>query len=180
MWNKWQDSHRVTAMMALRLLEPVSSVYELGCGSGPNLRLLKEYWPVPLKLGGSEPSPGLASWASEHLGVHIDQTALPEVPADDWDVVLTCYALAYVEPEDVLTALSALKARALVIAEPNGNVMGAPAGLMQIVEGGQPVGVPEWHHDYPVLLEASGWRLTWRWPLVTKVHGLNAVLIAER
>jgi trans-aconitate methyltransferase len=180
MWSKWQDEHRVMGLMALKLLQPVTSVYELGCGSGPNLRLLKEYWPVPLVLGGSEPSPGLAAWASEHLGIHIDQSALPEVPEDSWDVVLTCYALAYVEPEDVLATFAALKARAMVILEPNGAVQGAPAGLMQMTDGGNPVGVPEWHHDYPSLLAETGWRMTWRWPMTKRVHGLNAVLIAER
>ena len=180
MWAKWQDEHRVMGLTALRLLSPVTSVYELGCGSGPNLRLLKEYWPVPLVLGGSEPSPGLAAWASEHLGIHIDQLALPGVPEDPWDVILTCYALAYVEPEDVLATFAALKARALVILEPNGAIQGAPAGLMQMTEDGHPVGVPEWHHDYPALLAESGWRMTWRWPMSRRVHGLNAVLIAER
>jgi SAM-dependent methyltransferase len=180
MWDKYQDPHRLMLLMALQMLPPVERVYELGCGSGPNLRLIRETWPEPLTLGGSEPSPGLAVWASEHLGIHIDPLALPDIPSDSWDIVLTCYTLAYVEPPDVLSALTNIKARHLILAEPNGDAVGDIIGLAQVMVNGKPVGVPEWHHDYSGLLRESGWGLKWRWPLVPRVHGLNAVLIADR
>lgn len=169
MWESWEAPHRIMVPLALKLLQPVTSVYELGCGSGPNLRLLKELMPE-LPIGGSEPSPGLAGWASEHLGVHIDQTTLPGVPSDPWDVYLSCYALAYVDPEDVLTTLRGLDGRALVLMEPNGDGSLVSLGY----------GIPEWHHDYLALLAESGWRMKWRWPLLPPVQGLNAVIIAER
>lgn len=181
MWSRWRDAHRMMIPLALSTLGGVERLYELGCGSGPNLRLLQHLDPS-LRLGGSDPSPGLAAWASEHLGVHIDQTALPEVPSDRWDCVLTCYTLAYVEPEDVVTALSGLNARALVLLEPMGDVAGDSVGLgyMRDPTSGERVGVPEWHHDYSHLLQESNWRMTWRWPLIPRTHGLNALLIAER
>jgi len=175
MWESWKAPHRIMVPLALKMLSSVESVYELGCGSGPNLRLLKEIQPG-LSIGGSEPSPGLAGWASEHLGVHIDQLTLPEVPSDRWDVYLSCYALAYVDPEDVLTTLRALDGRALVLMEPQGE-----GELVQLqTEDGASYGLPEWHHDYLALLPESGWRMTWRWPVLPPVQGLNAVLIAER
>lgn len=179
MWDSWQAPHRLNIPLGFRMLQPIESAYELGCGSGPNLRLLKEMKPS-LPIGGSEPSPALAGWASEHLGVHIDQLSLPEVPRDHWDVFVTCYTLAYVEPEDVVTALKNLDGRALVLLEPQGNVAGQGAGLMRLHSNGEDYGLPEWHHDYPSLLAASGWRLTWRWPIMPPVQGLNAALIAER
>lgn len=179
MWERWQDAHRAMIPMALEVLGNVTSLYELGCGSGPNLRLLK-YMSPELTLGGSEPCVGSAAWASEHLGVHIDPFQLPEAPKDRWDVFMTCYTLAYVEPKDVTEALTPLDARALILVEPMGDALGDPVGLCQVTDRGVPVGVPEWHHDYPALLAESGWRLTWRWPILPRVHGLNAILIAER
>ena len=177
MWESWEAPHRFVIPLALKLLEPIGigSVYELGCGSGPNLRLLQKLVPG-LPIGGSEPSPGLAGWASEHLGVHIDQTTLPEVPSDSWDVYLSCYTLAYVDPEDILTTLRGLNGRALILMEPQG-----AGGLVNLTDiHGRRYGVPEYHHDYLALLPESGWRMTWRWPLIQAVQGLSTVIIAER
>ena len=98
MWESWQAPHRAMILVALSCLPDVISLYEVGCGSGPNLRLLQKHrhW---LALGGSEPCPGMAVFASEQLGILIDQTALPDGPTTTWDVILSCYTMAYLDPE---------------------------------------------------------------------------------
>lgn len=178
MWDSWQAEHREQIVAALHCLPEIESVYEIGCGSGPNLRLLKDDFCHPLRLGGSEPCEGMAAWASEHLGLTIDRLALPDVPQDPWDAVLSVYALAYLQPEAVKETLAGLRkvAKYLVLFEPNAGVL--PYDQAGLYRRGQCL--PEWAHDYPTYLRDTGWSMTWRWPHMPPTDGLNAIIVAEQ
>ena len=178
MWESWQAPHREHLLHALGPLPPLRSLYEVGCGSGPNLRLIKEQYKHPITLGGADPSPGMAAWASEHLGIPIQTQALPDLPEEPWDAVISCYAFAYVEPEDVVKALEGLRkiAKYLVIFEPNAHMYPyEEPGLYS--RGGA---LPEWAHDYPALLHDTGWLTLWRWPYIPPKDGLNAMIVARQ
>lgn len=178
MWDAWQQPHRQMVEVALHCLPLVESVYEVGCGSGPNLRRLRAMFPSALRLGGSEPCESLAAWASEHLGIPIAQTALPDVPSGPWDVVLSVYTMAYCEPDTVAAVLDKLQgvAKYLVLLEPTADCppFGA-AGLYVRAPGG----LPEWAHDYPDLA-GPGWTTLWKWPLLPPTDGCNALTILTR
>lgn len=178
MWESWQAEHRHHLVDALKTLPPLDSLYEIGCGSGPNLRLIKEKYPRELVLGGSEPSPGMAAWASEYLGVKIDNTALPQLPDESWDCVMSCYALAYVEPDDLKATLSGLQkvATYVVLFEPNAHLMPYEGPNLYSLGGA----VPCWAHDYPTVLRECGWQMIWRWPYLPHKDGMNALIVAEQ
>jgi methyltransferase family protein len=175
MWDAWKQPHRQHILKALRgIPEAVNSVYELGCGSGPNLRLLKHEWTQPLKLGGYEPVEGLRAWASEHTGVHIDEE-VPEV--GQWDVVLSCFALAYAQPPTLIATLAAMRkmAKRLVLLEPSAHVDPYKDWGMYSISGA----LPAWAHDYPEAFKRSGWMAEDAWPVVPAVDGLNMCMIAR-
>ena len=177
MWHSTDGRQREHALMATELVKPFTSLYEVGCGSGPNLRLLRERYPT-VRLGGSEPGETMAQWAADRLQIHIDRVPLPElaIKHKDWDVILAMYVLAYLDEEDVILALRRMRdaaPRALILAEPTGGVLGSPYGLAS-----RNGALPEWYHDYARLLPASGWAIQWRWLVMPPVDGLNVLTIA--
>ena len=177
MWDSWQAPHRDMLHVAMHCIPSVESVYEIGCGAGPNLRRLQKDHCEVLRLGGSEPANGLRAWASEHLGIPIDNLTLPDVPESTWDCVLSCYALAYCEPSIAQQTLERLRAvtKHLILMEPNADV--SPyRGPGVYSRGGS---LPEFVHDYPYLLRDTGWNMVWRWPMLPPTDGLNAVIVAE-
>ena len=174
MWESWKDPHRDTVLLALSCVPAFQNVYELGCGAGPNLRAIQARWPQ-IRLGGSEPNPGLAAWASEHLGIIIDRWALPDVSEAPWDVTLSCYAMAYVDEGTVTEVLRRIESPSLVLIEPTAQV--PPFGAPGLYTGHA---MPCYVHDYISLAAAQGWRPVWRWPILPHYQGLNTVLILER
>jgi len=178
MWDAWQQPHRSLIITALQVLDrPIESVYEIGCGSGPNLRYLRDKYPGALRLGGNEPVDAMRAWAAERLAINIDPEPFPMKPAGRWDVVFSCYALAYVTPPQLLAGLAAMHGATstIILAEPSAEV--APYGPwgMYSIRGA----LPAWAHNYTAALKATGWLPTWRWPVIPHVDGLNTVLIAE-
>jgi hypothetical protein len=122
----------------------------------------------------------MAAFASEHLGITIDRVALPEVSSGEWDAVCSVYALAYLDPEDVLTTLTNCrnsKVKYLIFMEPSAYVHPfGPPGVYAWQEGG----LPELAHDYAQACRDTGWSLLWRWPILPPAGGLNTLTIAER
>lgn len=176
MWEAWQQPHRTMVDVALQCLGDVQSVYEVGCGSGPNLRRIKERYPE-IKLGGSDPCESLAVWASEHLGVSIDRTALPDVPQDPWDCILSCYTFAYLEPDEAAITFDKLQkvTKHIVLIEPTARC--CPFGGPGLYRRGD--ALPEWAHDFQDLA-GPAWRTLWKWPVLPHVDGCNAVTILTR
>jgi hypothetical protein len=173
-WNTHEALYRRHLITALALLRPFGSLYEIGCGAGPNLRLVQIVDPR-IKLGGCDLHAGTATFASEKLGTHIDYATLPDdlnLEPRSWDVLLSCYTLAYLHPTDACDtvqrmASAANKAMIFMEPQPVPNVRGRAE-------------IPEWIHDYAKLTEDTPFTLTWRWPVVPPVENLNAISIYVR
>jgi hypothetical protein len=175
MWDSWQQPHRQHVELALRCIPEFQSLYEIGCGAGPNLRGIRQAYPH-VRLGGSEPNPVYAQWTSEKLQIAVYQVKLPDVPTRDWDVVLACYVFSYAEPEVVYETLRRIQARYLVITEPSPFI--SPFYKPGLYADGPKL--PCQVHDYLELTRAAGWLLKWRWPIHPHYMGLNMILVAER
>ena len=172
MWDSWEDPHRKQILTALSCLPPFTSLYELGAGCGPNLRLI-HYYRRQTKLAGFDTNPGHVAFARER-GLEITHGDFPQAPGEEWDVALSCYALAYVEPEIAKDTIAAIGSKALVLFEPTALIEPfAQPGLYQL-------GVPTFAHDYLSMLRDTGWRIHWRWPLYPHHQGLNVIVVAER
>lgn len=174
MWASWEDKHRAQILTALTCIPPFRTVYELGCGSGPNLRRIIHARPGVI-VGGSEPNESLAAWASEHLGVPIERAPLPELPISTWDVTISCYTMAYVDAAIVRRVLETCRSRNFIILEPTAGVV--PFGEPGVYTGHA---MPCYVHDYHTLAQEAGWNILWRWPLYPHHQGLNVVLTLER
>ena len=175
-WSTAAAPYRDHILYAVAALLP-KSVYEIGCASGPNLRRIREA-DASIRLGGSEPVESFAQWAETHLGVTIDRRSLPAfVPSPTWDMVLSCYTLAYLAPTEVTTALTRLRQetrpRALVIIEPE------QPGRYGLMAEQRPGGIfpPVWFHDYWALLPATGWAVQWKWPILPPQYRLRNLYV---
>lgn len=176
MWDSWKDPHREQVLYALAQLYPkISSVYELGAGSGPNLRLIRDVHPS-LNLSGCEPNDGLREFAKTQ-DLNLEFAVLPAlIPPFDWDVVLSVYTLAYVQDAYyVLNQLHKQHNKHLILIEPTANVH--PFGAPGLYEGHA---MMSYVHPYQALAESAGWKTMWRWPIVPHHQGLNCVLVLAR
>lgn len=172
MWDSWKDPHRGQVLQAIRLLD-VGTVYEIGCGSGPNLRLLRDYFPK-LYLAGSEPNKGLREHCQKYFPC--DDLTLPVVSMKSYDCVLSMYTLAYVADAGVvLESLLDAGNKHLILIEPT-------AGFYPFEKPGLYNGhaMTSYAHDYKELAQEAGWNIEWRWPIVPHYQGLNCVLILTR
>ena len=172
MWDSWKDQHRAQILQAIRLLD-VGTVYEIGCGSGPNLRLLRDYFPK-MFLSGSEPNTDLRNHCSKYFPC--DDLTLPDVPNKSFDCVLSVYTLAYVENVGkILWDLYNAGNKYLVLVEPT-------AGFHPFDKPGlyQGHAMPSYVHDYLALSKDAGWSVQWRWPIIPHYQGLNCTLILTR
>jgi len=156
--------HRDRIVQALKTFEPFESVYELGCHLGPNLWAIRERYPL-VRLAGCDVNAGAVKAARAWMGAEVAVGAWPAV-AQGWpdravDVVLDCYALAYVAPEDIRDAL-----RAMVRVARKGAVICGPvawhpeACVRREQDGGS---YAEWNHPYVHVLltmpEMDGWTI---------------------
>ena len=174
MWASWEDKHRTQILTTLACIPPFRTIYELGCGAGPNLRRIVHARPGVM-VGGSEPNEGLAKWASEHLNVPIERAPLPALPISTWDVTFSCYTLAYVDQPTVERVLADCRSRNMVILEPSAGI--DPFGAPGLYTGHA---MPCFVQDYYTLAQEAGWNILWRWPLFPHHQGLNVVLTLER
>ncbi len=141
--------HRLILSKIIGELQP-TTVLEIGSHCGPNLvRIALDHPHV--KCAGLDPSQeaivagrdwmqslGLSNRIGFTEGAFPDATMA--MPSQSVDVVLTCYTLGYLSPEDVDAALfeiGRLAKKAVILAEPT-------AGEGRHTLGGY----REWHHDY--------------------------------
>lgn len=151
----YQDSlgarHRQALVNVVAALKP-ASVLELGSHCGPNLVRLAQAIPdIPLTgvdANAGAIAAGTAWMQSLGLGDRVELVAgtFPDAtsPLENGcvDVVMTCYALAYVAPFDldaVLYECGRLAAKAVVIAEPTAVNTESRGGMS---------GYTEWAHPY--------------------------------
>lgn len=183
-WNATEGPHRDAVIRALATVAPFSSVLEVGCNAGPNLRRIHARWPRvdllgmdihdgALKYGQRAARAEGWAWA----GYCGDLRDLHLLGADIADVVLTCYSLAYLDPRDIVEVLDACLAAArsaLIIAEPMA-LAGEPAKYAPPMPGV----VPEYHHPYQDLLAQRGLESTML-PITPPENRLAHVLIVRR
>lgn len=168
LWESWSKPHRATLPLAVECVG-AKSLYEIGCGPGPNLRLLRREFPE-LRLGGCEVNPGHVRWAVEHLATPVERAELPRPIGSEWDVTLSCYVLSYCPPQMALAQLDMTRSPYLILMEPWGD--------SEIQQHGDS-SVPRYYHAWLKLLNATGWSIVWRWP-VPPIDDLQALTIAYR
>ena len=178
-WETWQAPYRQGVLAGVDLLR-APSVFEVGCGAGPNLRLLQQARPH-LRLGGSEPATHPRLWASEHLGLSIQSGPLPAtLPGAEWDVVLSCYVMAYTNKKDVQSVLERCPTRGLILMEPE--AAKAPDFIHDDQAQDGKWGHPHAHWNYREMLRDTGWHLWWVWPLPWQNCAMapTSILLATR
>lgn len=168
----------------------VTSLLEVGSHCGPNLVRMAQECPAITSLSGVDVNPDAIAagqhWIeSLHLQDRIELAVgrAPEATAHIADgaveAVLTCYALAYIDPRDLdamLYEVGRLASKAILLAEPQ-----APEksiALNQTLSG-----YHEWAHSYE---SAARWIATWRGrtvrvvPVSPPVDRLNGIVVATR
>jgi predicted O-methyltransferase YrrM len=187
--NSLGSRHRTVIANIVKGIGP-ASVLELGAHCGPNLVRLAQECPEIEQLSGVEANKdavaegqkwftrlGLSERIELACGRLTDATL--SLPSQCVDVVLSCYALAYIAPDDlpaVLYEMGRLAKRAVVIAEPMTDADKA-------AWHGTVTGYQEWAHNYQ---DASRWVQTWRGMALRRetvsppVDRLESVLVAVR
>lgn len=181
--------HRTVILSAVQSMPGVTSVLEIGSHCGPNLMRIAQGCPAIEQLTGidvnAEAIAAGTQWAST-LGlserIQFHQGRIPDttgpLPDGCVDVVLSCYALAYIAPQDldaVLYEMGRLAKRAVILAEPM--TEGPVKGRVSLQ------GYQEWAHDYHA---ASKWIGTLRGCALRQasvdppVDHLQTVLVIER
>ena len=180
--------HRDRIAAIIAALQP-ETLLEVGCHCGPNLVRLATECPTLAMIGidaNREAITAGRTWvASRGLAerIQLNVGRVPEqtqaLPSGAFDVVLSCYALAYIAPQDldaVLYDMGRLAAKAVILAEP-------------MTEGDQSqwhgtiAGYQEWAHNYR---HASRWLKTWQGMTIRSeavtppVDRLRGVLVAVR
>lgn len=181
-----QARHRTALVEIVRQLAP-SSVLEVGCHCGPNLIRLCETFPALTAHGVDANAEAIQAgqrWVETRgLDERIELSAgtFPDVTAKvkdgSVDLVITCYALAYMAPDDLLAALweiGRLAATGIVLLEPMSD---RPQEIRSLS------GYSEWAHDYA---SAIPWVGTVRGMTVGRVDidppvdRLNGALVLRR
>ena len=147
--------HRAVILEALDASSPWRSVHELGCHCGPNLRLIRQRFPWSVCTGSDVNTQAIEEgrrWFALDPNVSLWQANLLDDLNTPYmekpDIILTCYTLAYVAPEDlhiVLRRLVQEARRGVILAEPM-----APASQA----GSLKKPFPEWSHDYAATMGA--------------------------
>ena len=146
-WDSSDRNHRTLILTALESLGEFSSVLELGCNTGPNLKRIHERWPR-VDLAGVDVNSDALTYGRE--AAHNEGwdfttchgTFLDALTGPRYDVVLTCYSLCYLDQEDIDPILAASLACAkvgVVIAEPM--VLNEDEGICNAP-------IPEYHYNY--------------------------------
>lgn len=181
--------HRTQLVQVMQTLQP-TTVLEVGAHCGPNLVRLAQELPGIEQLSGVDVNAAAVAagqaWVTR-LGldqrIELVTGRVPDMTQQlasaCVDVVMSCYALAYIAPSDldeVLYEMGRLAKRAIVLAEPM-----TDAGHSEW--NGALTGYQEWAHNYRL---ASRWLPSWRGmvvrsePVTPPVDRLNALLIAVR
>ena len=154
-WEAGAQPHRTFLVEALKALPRFESVRELGCCAGTNLRLIREAFPHVMNQG-MDVSQDAVIFAQDKLAkdglvsvICADMlTDAPYWEPQEVDVVISCYSLAYISPEDLPTLMTSIVRSArvgCVFVEP---MMGEPGPIHAST------GLTEWRHDYVRLLDS--------------------------
>lgn len=186
--NSLQSRHRTAIVQALKTIQP-ATLLEVGCHCGPNLVRLAQEFPTLDMIGIDASAEAIAAgrgWVARkgfadrvQMNVGRAPAQTQALPSGAFDVVLSCYTLAYIAPQDldaVLYDLGRLAAKAVILAEPMTEDDRA-------AWHGSPAGYQEWAHNYR---GASRWLNTWRGmtlrivEVTPPVDRLKGILVATR
>lgn len=171
-WNSQDQPHRGALIESLRLLPRFETVRELGCCAGTNLALIRKAFPW-VSVEGIELSVEAATFAQDKLAqepqcrvVCLDMVEdAPSWADGEADVVVSCYALAYIDPETLRRLMAHIIRSArvgVVLVEPMHN---GPVGRLPVMYAA------EWRHDYQAVIDEA-LRLDGR-PASSTVGSLN-------
>ena len=186
--NSLKARHRDAIAEIVAELKP-ETLLEVGCHCGPNLVRLADEHPtlemIGLDVNADAIQAGRVWVANRKLAdrVQLNAGRVPDatsaLPSQAFDVVLSCYALAYIAPTDLdatLHEMGRLAAKAIVLAEPMTTRESAEwSGSLN--------GYQEWAHNYAA---AKRWLNTWRGmstrivPVDPPVDRLASILVAVR
>lgn len=145
-WNSVDRSHRQPILRALESLKPFWRVLEVGCNAGVNLRLIHQQWPE-VELCGMDAHEAALAYARQRVPVQTFagdlRDLLPAMRAQSFDVVLSCYCLAYIEPGQIADVLAHMRRIARV-----GLVIAEPMMSDQTTSIRYPAGIHECFHNY--------------------------------
>lgn len=155
-WAATEQPHRSALLESLRRLPRFETVRELGCCAGTNLKLIRQAFPW-VSVEGLELSVEAATFAQDKLADEPQCRVVCTDVVDDaptWDdgeadVVVSCYALAYLSPPDLAEVLRHVVRSArigVVLVEPMHN---GPPGRLPVTYAA------EWRHDYQAALGAA-------------------------
>jgi ubiquinone/menaquinone biosynthesis C-methylase UbiE len=187
--NSLHQPHRTAIARIMQHYQPASLI-EVGCHCGPNLIRLAQDVPSLTDLFGIDANAQAIdagqAWAAEAGLAGRVQMRQGRFPADTSsmgdrcaDVVLSCYALAYLAPEDLDAALyemGRLAAKVVILAEPLSPT--TPVALHRAATGYQ-----EWAHAYGRALKWIGTFAGTQVRVVDvepPVDRLNAIVVLER
>lgn len=181
--------HRTQLVEILREIQP-ETLLEVGAHCGPNLVRFAKEFPRLEMLGvdvSVEAVQAGRQWVTQlQLADRIQLNAgrVPDItaglPSGSCDVVLSCYALAYIAPRDmdgVLYEMGRIATRAVILAEPMAWDGEAPQATQRLD------GYSEWVHDYQAAKKWIGTlqRMSWRIvPVTPPLDRLNAIAVAVR
>lgn len=145
-----QHPHRQLIIDGLKNLEPISSVLEVGCNTGPNLLRIQEIYPK-VALAGIDVNQKSLEFAQQNIPKAIFKLAhYRSIPFanQSFDVVLADATLLYAGPDeifDVLSEINRVAKRGVILVERY-----APS------LGGEVVG-HVWGRDYKCFMIGFGW-----------------------
>lgn len=175
--------YRARVLGALREIGPWGSLFEIGCGLGSMLSLIQDAHPAA-RLTGCDLNDAMVTHAKRRWP-GVAHGPFPEItracPPRCVDVVLSCYALAYLDPHSIRAALEEahrLCRRGLVICEPVAWTM-KEAGWRG---AGDESMFSEWKHPYLRVLTSlpglSGWEAHC-WPLSYGDNLLSGLIVVK-
>lgn len=154
-WNTIDAPYRHALIDALIELPPFGTLLEVGCHCGPNLALIHRALPRVCLHGMDVNERAIVEGRERLRAIDVPASlrvgAIPE-DTDGWpdgrfDVVLSCYTLAHVGPDDLVKTMAEcwrLTAQHLVIFEP----MALPPDFQREQRSDPQDGFVEWQHDY--------------------------------
>lgn len=147
--------HRVKTIEMLKSLKPFTSLLEIGCSAGPNLKLIHEHFPG-VETVGIDPNEDSVEAAHKFVpngGVIVGDVRklLTLFPSKSFDVVLADASLMYVEPGEIVSVMNDIalvaKKAVLIVERCTDAKQGSVAG-----------GV--WGRNYEMLLKERGFKVT--------------------
>lgn len=148
-WDDLDAPQRKAMLDALAKVSPFKTLLELGCNSGPNLRLIRERFPDSEVTGIEMNQETVEAGKQYFRDAGLNGVTLKQGTFDQhygrFDVALSVWSLTCSPPSEVGKVLSTIDAGSIIVVEPS------CVGKSRIH-----LDVPTWRHDYARLLQERG------------------------